>query len=129
MTHLSNRQPSAVAPATGSPAANRPPAMVRENWTGACGLPVSSIWLTHMKTTVEIADALFDNARRIAQREGTTMRAVIEDGLRLAFQQRRATPKGFTPRDATFGGDGLAPGVSLEDWNQLRSLTYEERGG
>lgn len=82
-----------------------------------------------MKTTVEITDALFENARRLAQREGTTLRAIIEDGLRLVFQQRRAAPRGFALRDASFEGDGLVPGVSLEDWNQLRSLIYEERGG
>jgi predicted DNA-binding ribbon-helix-helix protein len=82
-----------------------------------------------MKTTVEIADAIFDAARRLAAREGTTLRALIEEGLRTVLHQRRATPKGFALRDASFAGDGLVPGVSLEDWNQLRSLIYEERGG
>jgi hypothetical protein len=38
--------------------------------------------VTHMKTTVEIPDALAKAAREAASREGTTMRALIEEGLR-----------------------------------------------
>lgn len=57
------------------------------------------------------------------------MRALIEEGLRTLIKQRRAAPKGFVLRDASFKGDGLAPGVALEDWNQVRALIYEERGG
>lgn len=82
-----------------------------------------------MKTTVEIADAVFESARRQAAREGTTLRALIEEGLRTLLQRRRALPKGFVLRDASFQGDGLYPGVSLEDWNHVRTLIYEERGG
>ena len=37
--------------------------------------------VTHMKTTVDIADSLFEAARRAAARERTTLRALIEEGL------------------------------------------------
>lgn len=88
-----------------------------------------AVWLTHMKTTVDIADQLFEGARRLAAREGTTLRALIEEGLRAVLLSRRAAPKAFEMRDASFAGDGLAPGVRLDDWTQVRSLIYENRGG
>jgi hypothetical protein len=43
--------------------------------------PIAMIWNTHMKTTVEIAEDLFARTREVAQREGTTLRALIEEGL------------------------------------------------
>ncbi len=67
-----------------------------------------AIWLAHMKTTVDIADQLFEGARRLAAREGTTLRALIEEGLRAVLLSRRAAPKGFVLRDASFAGDGVA---------------------
>ena len=44
-----------------------------------------------MKTTVEISDALLDEARRAAARERTTVRALIEEGLRKVIKDRRRT--------------------------------------
>ena len=35
-----------------------------------------------MKTTVEISDSLAEEAKRVAARERTTLRALIEAGLR-----------------------------------------------
>jgi hypothetical protein len=46
-------------------------------------------WLTHMKTTVEIAEDLFARTREVAQREGTTLRALIEEGLQAALARGR----------------------------------------
>ena len=37
---------------------------------------------THMKTTIELADGLLADARRVAAEEGTTLRALLEEGLR-----------------------------------------------
>ncbi|MDQ5857656.1 MAG: type II toxin-antitoxin system VapB family antitoxin [Acidobacteriota bacterium] len=42
-----------------------------------------------MKTTVEIPDAVLDEARGIAASEGTTLRALIETGLRKEIQERK----------------------------------------
>jgi hypothetical protein len=35
----------------------------------------------HMKTTIEISDALLSEARRLAEKQGTTMRRLVEEGL------------------------------------------------
>lgn len=83
--------------------------------------------VTHMKTTVEISDALLRDAKRIAAREGTTVRSLIEQGLRQAVAERRRSG-GFRLRRATFKGEGLTPEASRLGWDRLRELAYEGRG-
>jgi hypothetical protein len=84
---------------------------------------------THMKTTIEIADALLKDARRIAAREGTTVRALVEQGLRQRISQSRRGELPFKLRKASVGGNGLTPEASAAGWERLRSLSYENRGG
>jgi hypothetical protein len=83
---------------------------------------------THMKTTIELADPLLEEARRLAQREGTTLRALVEQGLRQVLAQKRRGAS-FRLRDASFAGDGLRPGLADASWERLRELAYEGRGG
>jgi len=96
-----------------------------ERSTPDCHRMGTGVWFTHMKTTVEIADPLFESARRLAARQGVTMRSLIEEGLRSVLQAHRAAPRRFVLRDASFAGDGVASGVALGDWSQLRSLIYD----
>lgn len=65
-----------------------------------------------MKTTVDIADDLFARARQHADAHGTTLRALVEEGLRqvLAGQGQPAARKPFRMR--TFGGPG--PDLGLQ---------------
>jgi len=39
-----------------------------------------------MKTTIEIADDLFERAQRVARQEKTTFRSLTEQGLRLLLK-------------------------------------------
>lgn len=80
-----------------------------------------------VKTTVEISDALLDEAKRVASRESSTLRELIEEGLRRSLDERRKR-KGFRLRRASYRGKGLQPGVS-SDWAELRQAAYEGRGG
>jgi Arc/MetJ family transcription regulator len=81
-----------------------------------------------MKTTIEISDSLLTEARRIAAREGTTVRALVEQGLRRVIAERKRS-SAFRLRKATFKGDGLQPGVDTGSWERIRELAYEARGG
>jgi hypothetical protein len=82
----------------------------------------------HMKTTIEIADALLSDAKRVAARDGVTVRALVEQGLReVLLQRRRATP-GTKLRKATFKGRGLRPELEGVSPDRLRELAYEGRG-
>jgi hypothetical protein len=81
-----------------------------------------------MKTTVEIPDALLDEARRLATRQGTTLRALIEQGLRRVIAERKRA-SAFRLRKATFKGEGLQPHVAGASWERIRDIAYEGRGG
>lgn len=84
--------------------------------------------VSHMKTTIEIADALLDEARKVADREGTTLRALVEMGLRETLKARGEGLTPFHLRLVTFAGDGLQPGVAEGAWERIRELAYEGRG-
>jgi len=81
-----------------------------------------------MKTTIEISDATLDEARRVAAREGTSLRALIEEGLRHALAARRAAKSRFRLRRASFSGNGLSPEFEGESWPTVRDAIYRERG-
>lgn len=80
-----------------------------------------------MKTTVEISDPLLREARKIAAREGVTLRTLIERGLhRVVTEAKPGAP--FKLRRASFKGKGLQPGVRDASWESIRDLVYEGRG-
>ena len=81
-----------------------------------------------MKTTIEISDPLLRAARQAARRDGTTLGALVEQGLRLALEECRKTPT-FRLRDASVDGHGLQPGAEGLSWDALRALTYGDREG
>ena len=80
-----------------------------------------------MKTTVEIQDGLLKAARKVAAEEDTTVRALIEEGLRRVVEQRRSASR-FRLREASFGRGGLHPDIREGAWEQIRDLVYEGRG-
>ena len=82
-----------------------------------------------MKTTVEITDALFDEAKSVAFKQGITFRVLLEEGLRSALDARKsAASKPFRLRDGSFKGKGQGM-VRPMDWAEIRDLIYEGRGG
>jgi hypothetical protein len=58
----------------------------------------------------------------------TTLRALIEAGLRQVLRDRRREA-GFRLRDASFRGNGLQPEFRDGDWQRIRGAAYEDRGG
>lgn len=81
-----------------------------------------------MKTTIDIADSILNDARRLAAREGLTVKALVELGLRRVIAEKKRTGP-FRLRKASFKGKGLQPGVKDASWGHLRDLAYEGRGG
>ena len=75
-----------------------------------------------MKATVEIADALLLEARNMAAARHTTLRQIVEEGLRALINVQRTS--GFRLPDESFGGEGM----QKHDWAEVRKAIYEGRG-
>jgi hypothetical protein len=83
-----------------------------------------------MKTTIHIPDSLFNEARKVANQEKTTLKALVEEGLRkVVAEHRDRKPEGFKLRQAAFNGQGLQPHLAGVTWDQILDLSYEGRGG
>jgi hypothetical protein len=80
-----------------------------------------------MKTTLDISDPLLREARKIASRERTTLRALVELGLRQVVAEKRKRSD-FRLRKASFKGKGLQDDVAEANWVRLRELAYQGRG-
>jgi hypothetical protein len=78
-----------------------------------------------VKTTIDIADDLLRRSQQLAKREGSTLRAVLEEGLRLVLNERQTS--GSRPfRFPTFGKDGLNAEFGEADWEKIRTAIYSE---
>ena len=82
-----------------------------------------------MKTTLEISDPLLREARKVAARDRTTLRALVEQGLRRVVAEKQRRQPAFRLRKASFKGRGLRPELRDAEWSQLRELAYGDRGG
>lgn len=76
-----------------------------------------------MKTTIELPDGLIEQARRIARREGTTLHALIEEGLQRSLEARRR--EGRRQLDfPSYGGNGLTDECQGAPWAWIRDEIY-----
>jgi len=75
-----------------------------------------------MKATIDIADPVLTEAKLIAAHEGTTLRSLVEEGLRRVIEERAERKSGFKLRDCRYGSGGGAPGVNPDDWMSIKHL-------
>jgi hypothetical protein len=80
-----------------------------------------------MKTTIQIPDSLLKEVRKLANEENTTLKSLMEEGLRRIISERKRRRK-FKLRKATFRGSGLQPGLEGASWDRIRDISYEGRG-
>ena len=75
-----------------------------------------------MRTTVRLDPALLRAAKRYAAEAGTTLTALIEDGLREVLARKKSAQHAAPVQLPTFRGNGLRPGISLDDSARLRDV-------
>ncbi len=84
---------------------------------------------THiMKTTIEIADDLFERAQRVAREEKTTLRSLAEQGLRIVLKEKQAKPAQWKWKPVTFRGRGLTDEFKNAPWEKIRAEIYRGHG-
>lgn len=77
------------------------------------------------KTTIDIPDALLAEAKIAARERGTTLRELVNAGLR---DQLEAEPGAGSSEwePLTFSGKPR-PGVDLRDWGRIKAIVREDR--
>ena len=80
-----------------------------------------------MKTTIEINDDLANQAKSFARCEGTTLRAIIEQGIRMKLENSDRKLDYSLP-DKSVKGRGLQPGFQDKTWEGIREAAYEYSG-
>ena len=78
-----------------------------------------------MKTTLEIPDGLFAEAKAYARDHNMTFRQVVEAGLYKVVAESEPTIP-FKLKDGSFRGDGMVKDFT---WPELREIIYEGHGG
>ncbi|MFI4887347.1 MAG: hypothetical protein ACHP7B_01210 [Burkholderiales bacterium] len=68
-----------------------------------------------MRTTVRLDDHLLREAKKYAAESGRTLTSVLEDALRDTLARRSVQATRTRVRHKTFKGDGVRPGVDLND--------------
>ena len=72
-----------------------------------------------MKTTIEVSDALFSSAKELAHKRQTTLRALVEEGLRRVLSDSNARAKpAFKLKDASVRGKEMLV-ADPRRWHQM----------
>ena len=75
-----------------------------------------------MRTTVRLDDRLLAEVKKYAAETGRTLTSVLEDALRETLARRQTRVRRRFVRLRTVKGDGLQPGVDLDDAASLLDL-------
>ena len=81
-----------------------------------------------MRTTIDLPDGLYARVRRLAEASGRTLREMTIEGLETVLREASRRPS-FRLRDGSWGHGGLVDGLDESDWDRIRDLAYEGRGG
>ena len=83
--------------------------------------------VTHMKTTIDIADDLLLRSKRLARERHVTLRTLMLEGLRRVLENEKPAQP-FKVKPVTFKGKGLAPDFQNALWNTVRDAAYKGHG-
>jgi hypothetical protein len=77
----------------------------------------------HMKTTMELSDALLQTSKELANKSQTTMRALVHEALcRVLYDEHAKTQPAFRLKDASVQGEEMLIS-NLRLWHELNLST------
>jgi len=91
------------------------------------GTHISST-IDFVKTTIEIADDLFERVQRLAREQKTTFRALTETGLRMVLSGRQRHRSRKVPPLISYGKGGVSDALGEWNWGRIRDEIYRGRG-
>jgi metal-responsive CopG/Arc/MetJ family transcriptional regulator len=84
---------------------------------------------SHMKTTVQIPDALLAEVQRIAAKNKTTLRALVQEGLQHVVDNEQKKKKPFKLGDMSYPPKYLVKEkTEPKSWDEIRAIIYEGFG-
>ena len=83
---------------------------------------------SHMKTTVVIPDALLAEIQKIATKNKTTLRALMQEGLMHVVEREQKKKKPEKMKDCSFGDPNQPWGLEGKSWDEIRAIIYEGHG-
>jgi hypothetical protein len=84
---------------------------------------------THMKTTVHIRDPLLREVQALVRKEGSTLKAAIDEGLGDYVAKRKRAAKPFVLKDASYPpANEVTELFEPRPWDEIRAVLYEDRG-
>ena len=75
-----------------------------------------------MRTTIRLDEQLLKELKQLAARSGKSLTKTIEEALRESLSRQRKSGEREPVRLVTFSGNGLLPGVDLDDSAALLDL-------
>ncbi len=81
-----------------------------------------------MRTTIRLDDQLLRSAKRLAHDTGRSLTAVIEDALRQILSRRPVKQPRKAVKLTTVSGQGVRPGVDLDDSAALLAFMEQPHG-
>ncbi len=77
--------------------------------------------VTHMRTTIEIADSLLQRAKARARERRITLRSLFEESLAASLDQPQSASR---VQPVTFKGRGLSREFEGASWDKIRNAIY-----
>lgn len=81
-----------------------------------------------MRTTVRLDDDLLNQAKRYAAEHGTTLTAMLDQALREILSRSEHRTRAEAVQLPSFEGNGLQPGVDLDNSESLLDLMDRQSG-
>jgi hypothetical protein len=82
--------------------------------------------VTHMKTTVDIADDVLLRAKEVAKNENVTLKSLIERGLLVVLEKKNEKRNKITL--VTVDGEGVNPKYEAMSWDEKLEVIYGDGG-
>jgi hypothetical protein len=77
-----------------------------------------------MKTTLDIQDVLLLRAKRLSKRTGKSLRALVEEGLKLVLAEQGTNTTRYELRDCSVGDANASNPLESWSWQDLRDEIY-----